>query len=89
MSRLYCIIVVQYPKENNRKVSLLKIQRIFAELFNKLVHTMAFILIATCFRPEDCKQKQASKVEVPLSPVAYLMYARSSVIIVLLAIRQI
>ena len=35
-------------------------------------------IIATCVRPEACKQK---RVEVSLSPVAYLMYARSSVMI--------
>ena len=40
----------------------------------------ALLLIATGVRHKDCNENKQS--EVPLSPVAYLIYARSSIIIV-------
>ena len=57
---------------NNGTKTFVESQHVFIFLHQPVAN-----IIATGVRPEDCKNKQAQS-----SPVAYLMYVRSSVIIV-------
>ena len=50
--------------------------------FTVQINCPSDLIIATGVRPEERLQAKASKVEVALSPVAYLLYAKSSVTMV-------